>query len=102
MATISDKRHDQRVALEEVQDLVDLLSAKLKRLWKLHEQEFGKADEYIRDGGFTEAGRKRLKALLLDGKRNAEIAEFFGVTDAAIAYHRKRWRQLEGAKHIGL
>ncbi len=101
MATISDKKIGQRAALEEMQDLVDALGRKMKGLWKLHDQEFGADDEYIRDGGFTEAGRKRLRAMLADGKRNVEIAEFFGVTDAAIAYHRKRWRQLEGARHIG-
>ena len=98
MTTISHKRDDQRVLLEKLGDQLYDAQAILKKLWKLHENEFGSDGEYIRDGGFTDAGRKRLRQLLEDGKKNCEISEFFGVTDAAIAYHRKRWRQLEGAR----
>jgi hypothetical protein len=94
--TISKKRDDARVLLEKLGDNLESAQKHLASLWKLHEKEFGKDDEYLREGSFTDAGRRRLHQLLEEGKRNMEIAEFFGVTDAAIAYHRKRWRQLEG------
>jgi len=94
MKTIADKRDEQRMLLEKVGDALDEASRGLKRLWKLHETEFGPDNEYIRDGSFTDAGRKRLHQLFGEGKRNFEIAAFFGVTDAAVAYHRKRWMQL--------
>lgn len=97
MKTISDKRDEQRVLLEKVGDGLEDAGRALKRLWKLYHSEFGGEGEYVVDGSFTEAGRKRLRVLFEDGKRNMEIAAFFGVTDAAIAYHRKRWMQLEGS-----
>jgi hypothetical protein len=94
MKTISDKRDEQRTLLEKLGDNLEEARKNLSKLWALHEGEFGSDDEYIRDGAFTEAGRKRLHQMLIEGKKNFEIAEFFGVTDAAIAYHRKRWMQL--------
>jgi DNA-binding NarL/FixJ family response regulator len=78
---------------EKMGGAIDDAEAALKRLWRLHELEFGADGEYVRDGGFTDAGRKRLMQLFEEGKRNSEIAVFFGVSDAAIAYHRKRSAQ---------
>jgi hypothetical protein len=100
MKTIADKRDEQRVLLEKVGGALDDASGALKRLWKLYDSEFGAEGEYVRDGAFTEAGRKRLRNLFEEGRRNMEIAAFFGVTDAAIAYHRKRWMQLEGSRAL--
>lgn len=100
LRTISDKRDEQRAALERMGDALEDAKKSLGLLWKLHEGEFGSDDQYVRDGGFTDAGRKRLRQMFDEGKRNVEIAAFFGVTDAAIAYHRKRWEQLEGSRSI--
>ncbi len=100
MGTISDKRDDQRIALEQLGAAMDAAKRQLDRLWKLHETEFGTDGEYIRDGGFTDAGRKRLRQMFGDGRRNMEIAAFFGVSDSAIAYQRKRWMQLDASKVI--
>ena len=100
MKTIANKRDEQRVQLEKLGDAMEDASRAWKRLWRLHETEFGGEGEYVRDGGFTDAGRKRLRQLFEEGRRNMEIAAFFGVTDAAVAYHRKRWMQLEGSRAI--
>lgn len=100
MKTISDKRDDERSALENIGDALDAAKRQLDRLWKLHETEYGKDSEYMRDGSFTDAGRKRLRQMFEDRKRNMEIAAFFGVSDSAIAYQRKRWMQLEGARLV--
>ena len=95
--TISDKRDEQRAILERLGDAVHDAQRELDRLWKLHETEFGSESEYLRDGSFSDAGLKRLQQLFADGKRNMELARFFGVTDAAIAYQRKRWEQRQKA-----
>ena len=89
--TISHQRDEQRAILERLGDTFAEAQRELKKLWKLHETEFGTDGEYLRDGSFTDAGLKRLRQLFVDGKRNMDLARFFGVTDAAIAYQRKRW-----------
>lgn len=95
LKTISDQRDEQRVALELLGDALHSAQTQLDRLWKLHEAKFGNDDTYIRDGSFTEAGIKRLYQFFEEKKRNVELAQFFGVTDGAIAYHRKRWMQAQ-------
>ena len=100
MKSISDKRDDQRMALERIGDALETAKGQLDRLWKLHEIEYGGDGAYIREGSFTDAGRKRLRQMFADKKRNMEIATFFGVSDSAIAYQRKRWAQLEGSRSI--
>jgi hypothetical protein len=92
--TLATKRDEHRVLLETIGDRIDQARSALDRLWKLHEQDFGKDEEYVRDGGFTDAGVRRLHALFSEGKRNMEIAEFFGVSDAAIAYRRKTYSRI--------
>ncbi len=88
---ISDKRDEQRRSLEKLGDALHDGQKELDRLWTLHEMEFG-SDEtpYVEHGSFTDAGKKRLYALFNEGKSNRELSKFFGVTDAAIAYHRKQ------------
>ena len=89
--TISDRRDEQRRALEKVGASLDDAKKELDRLWKLHEMEFGSENApYVDDGGFTDVGKKRLYDLLNEGKTNRELSNFFGVTDAAIAYHRRQ------------
>lgn len=91
--SLATKRDEQRFQLEALGGHLDDLLRIRDKLWKLHEREFGKDEEYIKDGGFTEAGVRRLHALFAEGKRNVEIAEFFGVSDAAIAYRRKQYER---------
>ena len=40
-------------------------------------------------GKLTEAGRERMTDMLASGKTNAEIAEFFSISSAAVSYHRR-------------
>jgi hypothetical protein len=91
--TIWDRRDEHRAILERCGDGLHDALRELDKLWKIHEAEFGTDGEYLRDGGFSDAGLKRLRQLFDEGKRNMELARFFGVTDAAIAYQRKRWQQ---------
>jgi len=99
LKTISDQRDEQRVALELLGDALRSAQKELDRLWKLHEAKFGSEDDtYIRDGAFTDAGLKRLRLFFEENKRNVELAQFFGVTDGAIAYQRKRWMQAKAAR----
>lgn len=93
MMTITAKRDDERVTLEELTDLHHDLKKIIERLWKIHETQYGTDGQYLDEkGGFTEAGKKRLYGMFAEaGHKNAELARFFGVTDAAIAYHRKAW-----------
>jgi len=89
--TISDRRDEQRRALEKVGESLDDAKKELNRLWQLHEMEFGsEKTPYVDDGAFTDVGKKRLYDLLSEGRTNRELSNFFGVTDAAIAYHRKQ------------
>lgn len=89
--TISDRRDEQRHALEKVGDFLDDAKKELDRLWKLHKMEFGSEEApYVDGSAFTDVGKKRLYDLLDEGKTNRELSNFFGVTDAAIAYHRKK------------
>ena len=98
MKSIVDQRDENRALLEKMGDSLEEGQRVLKQLWRQHQTEYGGEGEYVRDGSFTEAGRKRLQAFFIEGKRNMEIAAFFGVTDAAVAYHRKRWMQLEAGR----
>jgi hypothetical protein len=89
--TISDRRDEQRRGLEKIEDSLDDAKKELNRLWKLHEMEFGgEKTPYVDDGAFTDVGKKRLYDLLNEGRTNRELSNFFGVTDGAIAYHRKQ------------
>lgn len=94
--TVSNKRDEERVALENLGDLISSAQRAVNTLWELHETKYGADGEYIRDGAFTDAGIKRLRQMFFEGKRNMELAKFFGVTDAAIAYQRKQWKKQEG------
>lgn len=98
--TIANRRDEERSILEHMGDDLDDAKGRLAQLWDIHETKYGTDGEYLCDGSFTDAGRKRLRQLFESGKRNMEIAEFFGVTDAAVAYQRKRWMQLQGSLDV--
>ncbi|WP_374254146.1 hypothetical protein [Xanthobacter sp.] len=89
--TISDQRDDERATLERLGGALETAQKELGRLWQLHEAKFGGEGEYLRDGAFTDAGLKRLRHFFGEGKKNVELARFFGVSDSAIAYQRKKW-----------
>ena len=42
-----------------------------------------------KNGKLTEAGRERMTDMLANGRTNAEIAEFFAISSAAVSYYRK-------------
>ena len=91
-------RDEERQLLEKLGDALEDARIQLKRLWRRHEAEYGSDEEYLRDGSLTDAGRKRLNQMFVEGKRSAEIAALLGISDSAVAYHRKRWNQLQGAR----
>lgn len=100
MPSTLEQREDRRGALEKLGDALDDARRQLDRLWRQHESEFGNPDEFVSGGNLTEEGRRRLKRMFEQGKRGTEIAALLGISDSAVAYHRKRWRQLEGARAI--
>lgn len=91
LPTLKDRRDETYDALCAMNDSLDAAKKRLETLFKLHEAEYGSDKvNYVEDGSFTTEGKKRLRQLLFDGKRNRELARFFNVTDAAIAYHRNK------------
>jgi hypothetical protein len=102
-ATITSSRDDDRLQLEKITDAADEINKAVKRLWRSFDKKYGDADiePYLdSDGKFTDAGVKRLYGYLAEGKSNSELSEYFGVTDSAIIYRRKRWMQLEASKDV--
>ena len=91
LPTLTDRRDETYDALCAVNDALDEAKKRVAALFKLHETEFGSEKApYVEDGSFTHEGKKRLRQLFAEGKRNRELARFFNVTDAAIAYHRNK------------
>lgn len=102
-ATIANRRDDERAQLEKLTDAADAIKKAVDMLWRSFDKKYGDVDvePYLdAEGKFTDAGVKRLYGFLAEGKSNSELSEYFGVTDSAIIYRRKRWMQLEASKDV--